>query len=191
MLTIQGGAWSGRRLKALERKGLRPSSGRVKASLFSILESLEWKRSGEPSFSGWRCLDLFAGVGGLGLEILSRGAAHCFFVEKDRAHARVLQENISGLGCEAQTSLLVEPVEKGGWKGLGPFQLILLDPPYAESKLVTLLEGIASDGDIAPGGVILFEHDPKVSFPDIPGLKLHSRRKIGPAGLSVFLGPES
>jgi 16S rRNA (guanine966-N2)-methyltransferase len=185
MLTILGGIWSGRRLKALEREGLRPSSGRVKAAIFSIIESLEWKRSGQPDFSGWRCADLFAGVGGLGLEILSRGAEHCVFVERERAHVKVLKENIQTLGCESQCSVLTEPVEKGGWETMGPYQLVLIDPPYAESQLYGLILRIRPH--LARGGIILFEHDPKVAFGEIEGLELHSTRKLGPAGISVFI----
>jgi 16S rRNA (guanine966-N2)-methyltransferase len=187
MLSILGGAWGGRKLKALERPGLRPSLGRVKAALFSILESLQWKRSGKPDFSGWKCLDLFAGVGGLGLEALSRGAEHCVFVERERAHARILRENIQSLGCAERTTVLVEPVEKGGWEAYGPYDLVILDPPYAESHLVDLLQRLAQGNSLAPGGVLLFEHDPKGEFPAIPGLALHSSRKLGPAGITVFL----
>jgi len=187
MLTILGGAWSGRRLKTLEKEGLRPTSGRVKAAIFSILESLEWKRSGQPDFSGWNCLDLFAGVGGLGLEMLSRGAGRCIFVEKDRFHGKVLKENIKTLGCESQAEVLLEPVEKGGWKARGPFELVLIDPPYAESHLTGLLQVLATGSILASGAIVLFEHDPKVKFADIPGLKLHSQRILGPAGITVFL----
>jgi 16S rRNA (guanine966-N2)-methyltransferase len=187
MLTILGGEWSGRRLKTLEKEGLRPTSGRVKSSIFSILESLEWKRSGKPDFAGWNCLDLFAGVGGLGLEILSRGAERCVFVEKDRAHAKTLQANIQSLGCESRAPVLVQPVEKAGWEVFGPFHLVLVDPPYADSHLVGLLEKLVAENLLAPGGIVLFEHDPKVVFSDVSGLTLHSQRTLGPAGITVFL----
>lgn len=187
MLSILGGHWGGRKLKALERKGLRPTLGRVKAAIFSILESLQWKRSGSPDFSHWKCLDLYAGVGGLGLEVLSRGADHCIFVEKDREHVKVLRENIRSLGCESQTKVLQEEVGKFGWSNLGPFHLILIDPPYETSLLTELLEEIVSRKVLAPEGIILFEHDPKVQFPEVSGLKIHSHRQLGPAGITVFL----
>lgn len=186
MISVLGGQWSGRKLKILEKKDLRPTSNRVKASIFSILESLQWKRSGSPDFSGWNCLDLFAGVGGLGFEALSRGAASCVFVEKDRAHAKLIVANAEILGCESQISLLQQPVEKNGWKELGPFQLVLLDPPYAESQLDELLQALAESSAISPGAIILFEHDPKVKFLEVPGLELHSNRVLGPAGITVF-----
>lgn len=187
MLTIMGGQWSGRRLNVIERDNLRPTSGRVKSSIFSILEAIQWKRIGSPDFSGWQCCDLFAGVGGLGLEMLSRGAAHCTFVEKERAHAKILQENIAILGCETQSKVVQIDVKKIKWADMGPFDLVLLDPPYADSNLPELLECLASGDVVRQGGVILFEHDPKVRL-DVPeNLELHSSRKLGPAGISVFI----
>ena len=187
MLSVMGGAWSGRKLKALDREDLRPTLGRVKAAIFSILESIEWKRSGQPDFSSWRCLDLYAGIGSLGIEVLSRGAESCVFVEKNRSHAKVLQENLRTVGGESQAKVLVEPVEKGGWEKLGPYQLVLIDPPYAESKLPALLERLASPGILAPGAIIVFEHDPKVKQAEISGLTLHSQRVLGPAGITVLM----
>jgi 16S rRNA (guanine(966)-N(2))-methyltransferase RsmD len=188
MLSILGGQWSGRRLKALDREGLRPSLGRVKAGIFSILDALEWKRAGEPpTYAGWRCLDLFAGVGGLGLEMLSRGAEHCVFVEKDRRTAQVLRENIHELDCAAHCEVIQEGVEKKGWQKFGPFHLILLDPPYAESDLSELLSVIAQNDILRPGGVVVFEHDPKVKLSAAGPLRLHSTRTLGPAGISVFV----
>lgn len=188
MLTIMGGEWNGRRLKAMDKEGLRPSSGRVKAALFSIIESIEWKKRGEPpTFAGWNCLDLYAGVGGLGLEILSRGADRCVFVEKDRQTVQLLRANIQTLEAEKRCVVRNEEVGKWGWLGQGPFDLVLLDPPYADSYLPTLLEQLVQSSVLKPGALVVFEHDPKVSYADMPGLSLHSARVLGPAGISVFL----
>ncbi len=186
MLTIMAGEWGGRALKAPEKAELRPSSGRVKSSIFSILEAIQWKRAGAPDFSAWHCLDLFAGVGGLGLEILSRGAAHCVFVEKVRGHARFLEQNIAALQAGKRSTVLVEPAEALGWVSQGPFDLMLLDPPYALAGLPDLL--LAVSPYLKPqGGILLFEHDPKLKFTPPPGCELHSERKLGPAGITVFL----
>ncbi len=187
MITISGGQWSGRKLKVLDRPGLRPTSSRVKAAIFSILESLLWKRSGKPNFSSWHCADLFAGVGGLGLEILSRGAEHCVFVEKERAHAKILRENIQALECEAQTSVVVGDVFAGVWESRGPFDLVMMDPPYAESHLPDLLTRFIERNLVKAEGVILLEHDPKFKAQEIPGLSLHSTRILGPAGITVYV----
>lgn len=187
MLSIIGGQWRGHRLKCLDREGLRPTSARVKASIFSILESIVWKRTGLPDFSHWRCLDLFAGVGGLGLEMLSRRAEHCVFVEKDRAHAKLLQQNIVSLKCEDNATLIVGDVNKVHWEKNGPFDLVLLDPPYADSLLPVLLQRLSEGDALRPGAVILFEHAPGAVQGEIPGLTLHSTRTLGPAGISVYI----
>lgn len=188
MLTILGGQWGGRRLKAIDREGLRPSSSRVKASIFSLLEAIQWKKQGSPSFEGMRCLDLFAGVGGLGIEMLSRGASFCTFVEKERAQARTLQENLKSLECEKQALLLVEDIDKIKWEKLGTFDVILMDPPYAKSaEMPELIEQMMANSVLNAGGILLVEHDPKFRFAELSSLEKHSERTLGPAGISVFV----
>lgn len=187
MISISGGAWKGRKLKVIEREGLRPTSSRVKESIFSILESLLWKRHGSPSFEGLHVLDLFAGIGGLGFEALSRGASKCVFVERERSQGKILKENSVSLACQENVEILLEDVAKGGWKSRGPFQLVLLDPPYAASKLDALLAELGNCAEVEAGAIILFEHDPKVNLVVPDSLSLHSRRELGPAGISVFL----
>jgi 16S rRNA (guanine966-N2)-methyltransferase len=186
MLTILGGHWRGRRLKAIEREGLRPSSSRVKASIFSILEAIQWKRAGSPDFEGWKCADLFAGVGGLGLEILSRGAQSCCFVEKERPQFKVLKENIQSLGCENQTHSIQGDVNLFSWVSEAPFDLILMDPPYAQSNVHSLLNELVAKNVLVTNGIVLIEHDPKIRFEEIQGLEKHSERILGPAGITVF-----
>jgi 16S rRNA (guanine966-N2)-methyltransferase len=187
LITISGGRWRGRKIKAIESDRIRPTSSRVKASIFSILEALVWKRAGQPDFSQWRCADLFAGIGGLGFEILSRGAVHCVFVEIDRPHARILEGNIKSLGCEAQATLHLGDALDAGWERHGPFDLILLDPPYADSHLPGLLARLGAGPALNSGGVVLFEHDPKLRASEVPGLTLHSTRTLGPAGITVYI----
>lgn len=182
-----GGAWSGRKLKALDKEDLRPTLGRVKAAIFSILESIEWKRRGQPDFSDWRCLDLFAGVGSLGIEVLSRGATSCVFVEKNRQHAKILRENLVTVGAETLSRVIVGGVEDEPWEKEGPFHLVLIDPPYKNSLLPELLARLAAPGALAPGGIVVFEHDPKFKPEAVPGLALHSQRVLGPAGITVLI----
>jgi 16S rRNA (guanine966-N2)-methyltransferase len=149
------GKWKGRSLTAPSSPDLRPTLGRVKVSLFSALESLQWKRSGSPDISHWKCLDLFAGVGGLGIEALSRGASSCVFVEANRRHALALRANIESLG--APGFLLEEKVEQGGWKRRGPYDLVLLDPPYAKDKLSELLGELSQSGALGSGAIVAME----------------------------------
>lgn len=188
MLTILGGEWSGRKLKVPDRETLRPTSGRVKSAIFSIIESIQWKRAGQPDFQNWKCADLYAGVGGLGLEILSRGAMSCVFVEKDKRHMQALEQNIISLNCADRSKTILSDVQKLDWTRFAPFDLVLLDPPYKDSDLPSLLKKIGAL--LQKGGIVVFEHDPSVHFGEIPGLTLHSERKLGPAGISVFIRNE-
>jgi 16S rRNA (guanine966-N2)-methyltransferase len=133
-------------------------------------------------------LDLFAGVGGLGLEALSRGAAHAVFVEKDRRHAQFLKKNVQSLNCEEQCSILTQPVDSlEKWHAAGPYDLVFMDPPYALSGLSSLLIKLQLSKVLAPGAILVFEHGPGEDVECPPELTLHSHRKLGPAGLSVFL----
>lgn len=187
MLQILGGEWSGRKLHVPSGAKLRPSSGRVKAGIFSILESIQMKR-GAIGFNGLRCLDLFAGVGGLGLEAMSRGAVSCVFVEKDKRNAQAIKKNALDFGCSTNIAVLPIAVERGeAWQVHGPFDLVFFDPPYEREDETALLALLAQPGLLNPGAIIIFEHDPRHVVKPFSELQLHSERKLGPAGLSVFI----
>lgn len=182
-----GGIWGGRKLQAPKSERLRPSAGRVKLALFSILESYRLKQALPQSLEGQKVLDLFAGVGGLGLEALSRGADHCYFVEVDRIHAKFLQKNIASLEAQERCTVFLEAVEKKSWQRAAPFDVVFLDPPYAFEGLDALLAELAKPGLLSPKALVIFEHDPKRKLTVQAPLRLHSERKLGPAGVSVFI----
>lgn len=185
-----GGEWSGRRLTVPHRANLRPTAGRVKAAIFSILDSIRMKRGLEPGLSGWRCLDLYAGVGGLGLEALSRGAEFTCFVERDRAQIQALDANVQTFQCADRARVCTGDAMRGAslWEKFAPFDLVFLDPPYdlehAERALLVLAQTT-----LRPGAVVIFEHKPGLEIVLPPGWTLQSERKLGPAGLSVLLPP--
>ncbi|RYZ98784.1 MAG: hypothetical protein EOP11_20225 [Proteobacteria bacterium] len=83
--------------------------------------------------------------------------------------------------------MLVGEVEATAFENSGPYHLVLIDPPYKDSLLPDLLRRLASPGVLAPGGIVVFEHDPKFKQPPVPGLSLHSQRTLGPAGITVLL----
>ena len=120
-MRIIGGRWRGTKLAVPDRPGLRPSSDRVRETLFNWLL---------PVVSGARVLDLFAGTGALGLEALSRGAAHATLVERDPGLAASLREAANRLGAEAT----VVAQEALGWLAgqRGRFDVVFLDPPFAD-----------------------------------------------------------
>lgn len=134
MLRIVAGEFGGRRIRAPRGRGTRPTAERIREAWFSALG---------PRLPGAAVMDLFAGSGALGLEALSRGAAHAHFVESDHRVASTIRENIQALAVEERASLTVRDAFAyldGLGRGEEPFDIALADPPYgsnAVSRLVT------------------------------------------------------
>ncbi len=131
---IIGGRWRGTRLDVPDLPGLRPSSDRVRETLFNWLM---------PALPGARVLDLFAGTGALGLEAVSRGAASAVLVERDPALAAALQATVVKL--DAGDRVAVERVDALGWLSAAqgkPFDIVFLDPPFAEGLWARALEAL-------------------------------------------------
>jgi len=170
MTRIIAGDWRGRRLATPRGSDTRPTADRVREALFSSLES---ELGG---FDGLRVLDLYAGSGALGLEALSRGAERADFVEKNRAAAAVIDENIADLGVTRERARVhVGPVARFLGHQSDGFDLIFLDPPYGMAT-EDLTEVVAA---IPPGGLVVVERatrDPFVWPPHRTGLR---ERKYG------------
>lgn len=147
-MRIISGQWRGRALIAPPGDATRPTADRVREALFSMLAS----RVG--SFEGLRVLDGFAGTGALGLEALSRGAAHATFVENDAAAVKALRGNIAAL--KAPADVIPAPIETLG-HAPAPFDIILLDPPYESGLGDTALARLIERGWIAPHALISVE----------------------------------
>ncbi|HEV2865050.1 MAG TPA: 16S rRNA (guanine(966)-N(2))-methyltransferase RsmD [Allosphingosinicella sp.] len=142
-MRIIAGEWRGRPLLAPPGEATRPTSDRAREGLFSMLQS----RLG--SFERLTVADLFAGTGALGLEALSRGAAHCTFVEKDRTALDALRRNVDALGAGERAEVKAQAVEHAPAPAR-PFDLIFIDAPYgtglAQSALDRAAEWLAPDG---------------------------------------------
>jgi 16S rRNA (guanine966-N2)-methyltransferase len=182
MLKITGGALRGRNLKTPPGLDTRPTSAKVRQALFNILAD---------HVRGARLADLFAGPGTLGIEALSRGAAHCLFVEHRREVSQVLRGNLAALGLEASSRVLVADAAQPGLELLisGPLDLVLADPPYNQGQVARLLKLCATDGFLAPGGLLVVEHAPQEPPPDQPGLELVDQRRYGQTLLSFLARP--
>jgi 16S rRNA (guanine966-N2)-methyltransferase len=155
---IVGGEWRGRRLQAPRGTGTRPTSDRAREGLFGALEA----RLGA-GLSGVAALDLFAGTGALGLEALSRGASRAVFVESDESAAGALEANVAALGAGERTTVVRGDAFAGASAravALGPFALLLLDPPYRiEQALVwEAVERLDRDGCLDADPLIVYEH---------------------------------
>ena len=147
-MRIIAGRLKGRRLKAPAWEGLRPTSDKLRETLFNILA---------PRIGGARVLDGYAGTGAVGIEASSRGAAHVTFIEQDRRAVALIEENLRGCGVEGGYT-----IHRGDaatvLPGLGSnaFDLILLDPPYDITTMTAVLE--ASARALSDGGLVVLEH---------------------------------
>jgi 16S rRNA (guanine966-N2)-methyltransferase len=172
-MRIIAGQWRGRPLLSPPGQATRPTSDRAREGLFSMLAS----RLG--SFEDLAVADLFAGTGALGLEALSRGAAHCTFYEKGRAALDTLKRNLDKLGASDRADLRAQPVEHA-LSPAKPCDLILMDPPYGVGLAQAALDRVANVGWLAPGGWLSVETDGEsLAFP--PGLNPQAERRFGKA----------
>ena len=171
-MRIISGAWRGRAIIAPPGDATRPTADRVREALFSMLLS----RLG--SFEGLRVFDGFAGTGALGLEALSRGAAHGTFVERDAAAIKALRTNIAGMKVAAD--VIAAPMEALGTAPRG-CDLIMLDPPYGEGLGEPALARLAERGWIAPHALISVETSRKealVTDYDVLAVRDHGKARL-------------
>ncbi|UWR22730.1 16S rRNA (guanine(966)-N(2))-methyltransferase RsmD [Sulfitobacter sp. S190] len=149
---------------------LRPTSDRVRESLFSALTHRN-------VIEGAQVLDLFAGTGALGLEALSRGAREVLFVENGRVGQRLIAENIEKLGVESATRLMRnDATGLGAWPS-APFDLVFLDPPYGKGMGQSALISAAAGGWLTAGATIVWEESAPMHAPD--GFERTDRKKYG------------
>jgi 16S rRNA (guanine966-N2)-methyltransferase len=149
-LRIVAGNWRSRVLVIADVPGLRPTPERVRETLFNWLA---------PRIQGARCLDVFAGTGALGFEALSRGAAEVMFVEKSRRAARMLEENAEKLGATGARIFHGDAHEFLRTANRKAYDVVFLDPPFAENLLGEVCEQVAATGILADGGVVYLEQD--------------------------------
>jgi len=181
-MRLTGGEGKGRRL-ADPPQGVRPTSGRLKETLFNILGQ---------SIRNAKILDLYAGSGALGLEALARGAERAVFVEKSHKVVPVIRENISRCGFEAKAEIVHGDVLqklRGQLAGQQSFDFIFADPPYADKVMGEVLEIVAEAGLLSDAGLVIFESSSRVEQPLSPGWCLVDKRKVGDTSL-LMLGFE-
>lgn len=148
MMRIIAGALKGRRIDPPDWAGLRPTSDKLRETLFNVLGS---------RVSGARVLDGYAGTGAIGIEALSRGAAHVTFVEADSRAVRLIERNLQRCAV-ADRYVIIRARFADAARRLPArtFDLVLLDPPYGEEDLRSALDGAAPL--VAPDGLLAIEH---------------------------------
>jgi 16S rRNA (guanine(966)-N(2))-methyltransferase RsmD len=178
-MRVIAGALGGRRLLAPRGRDTRPTSDRVREALFSALADV----------SGAAVLDLYAGTGALGIEALSRGAARAVFVERDRAALTVLRQNLQALGLEPRGAVIAQAAERSlaelGRRG--PFQLLLVDPPYADvTTAVDLVGELVARGAVDRAARVVVEHASRDEPPHHAALELQDTRRYGDTCVSRY-----
>lgn len=157
-LRIIGGTWRGRRVKFPDVAAIRPTPDRVRETLFNWLQH---------DIAGRRCLDLFAGSGALGLEALSRGAAHVVFVDREHQVIEQLSDTLAMLG--AQGALLEQRDALRFLQGEPrPFEIVFLDPPFDNDLLPVVCRTLEERGWLAPGAFIYLEAPAHGGAPQVP-----------------------
>lgn len=156
-MRVIAGRFKGRRLKAPTWEGLRPTSDKLRETLFNILA---------PRIEGARVLDGYAGTGAIGIEALSRGAAQVTFVEKDRRAVALIEANLAVCGVEADYTIEGRDLIAALRRGTGAaFDVVWLDPPYDITDISGALD--AASAVLAPGGLIVLERATRRE-PDVP-----------------------
>lgn len=181
MTRIIAGSHGGRRLAAPAGAQTRPTSDRVREALFSSLGTLT-------ELTGARFADLYAGSGSVGLEALSRGAAHVLLVESDPGAARIIRDNIALLRAGASARLVlgkVAAVLSAPPEG-GPYDVVFADPPYAlgDPDVEHVQSALLAGGWLAPDAVVVFERSTRTVVRGAPlswvdGITAERSRRYG------------
>jgi 16S rRNA (guanine966-N2)-methyltransferase len=182
-MRVIAGSLKGRQLKAPTWEGLRPTSDKLRETLFNVLSS---------RVGGARVLDGYAGSGAVGIEAISRGAAHVTFIEQDRRACTLIEENLARCGVQSGYDIIRAAVARGAdslraTPGFVPFDILLLDPPYDQPPADVL----TSVGHLlAPGGVLVLEHTRRQASPESAGGLVRTRLLIsGDSALSLYSCP--
>lgn len=165
-MRVIAGTARGKVLKALPGQDVtRPTIDRVKEAMFSSVQFL---------VPGARVLDLFAGSGQLGIEALSRGATTCDFVDASPQAFAIVRENCRAARVEMKSKLHNCDAFAFLSTARGPFDLVLLDPPYGHGTLAKVLPGLSRV--VAPGGVVLCESEREADLPETAGELVRARQ---------------
>jgi 16S rRNA (guanine(966)-N(2))-methyltransferase RsmD len=176
-MRIIAGDFKGRRLDAPAWEGLRPTSDKLRGTLFNILA---------PRVEGARVLDVFAGTGAVALEALSRGATAATCIESDRRAAKLIEENATLCGELNRCVIIRDVVERVLPRPIagGPFDIIVLDPPYEYAAMADAVTHAGAQR--APDGIVVLEHASRVTPPAAAGLALTRTVKSGDSALSFY-----
>lgn len=189
-MRIIAGKYRSRQLKSLKGLALRPTSDRLRETLFNVLS---------PSIQGARFLDIFAGTGAIGIEALSRGASEVVFLENHPPAAKLIRQNLDALGIRSGFEVLVgdatrnlEKLAARTTNSVPAFDVVFLDPPYADAvEYDRVLTYLSASSLLKRSSIVVAEHSRKLDLPELIG-PLHRYRILrqGDAALSLFAPKE-
>jgi 16S rRNA (guanine966-N2)-methyltransferase len=173
---IIAGSLKGRRVTAPDWEGLRPTSDKLRETLFNVLA---------PHVAGARFLDAYAGTGAVGQEALSRGAAHVTFHDQDRRAIDLIRRNLQQCGCQEGYAIIRVDVATLTALDTQPFDIIFLDPPYGAAPMTSALTAAARL--TAPGTRVVVEHAKRDTPPAVAGpLTLTRQLGSGDSALAFY-----
>lgn len=178
-IRIIGGQWRGRKLTFFDSEGLRPTTDRVRETLFNWLQ---------PHIMGSRCLDLFSGSGALGLEALSREASEVWLVEQNPAIAQHLKQQLSLLNdhkgrvqCGDATALLKQSPDS-------PFEIVFVDPPFRKGLLEECCQLLEANQWLEDEALIYLESEQEIGIPQLPdNWEIIRSKKAGQVGYHLAI----
>ncbi|HEM3601799.1 TPA: 16S rRNA (guanine(966)-N(2))-methyltransferase RsmD [Streptococcus suis] len=178
-MRIVSGSYGGRPLKTLDGKTTRPTSDKVRGAMFNMIG---------PYFEGGRVLDLYAGSGGLSIEAISRGMESAVLVERDRRAQVIIRENIAMTKEADKFQLLAMEARQALNSVGGPFDLVFLDPPYAEQEIEDVITELCRRDLLADDVMVVCETDKAVSLPEeIAELGIWKEKLYGISKVTVYV----
>lgn len=178
-MRVVSGKYGGRPLKTLDGKTTRPTTDKVKGAIFNMIG---------PYFDGGRVLDLYAGSGSLGIEAVSRGMESAVLVEKDRRAQAIVTENIAMTKEVTRFELLKMESSRALEQVTGPFDLVLLDPPYAKEQIIADIEKMAERKLLSEDIMVVCETDKSVDLPEeIADLGIWKQKIYGISKVTVYV----
>lgn len=177
-MRVIAGTARGVPIKAPAGRDVRPTLDRVREAVFNILA---------PRVPGARFLDLYAGSGAIGIEALSRGAAHATFVEADPANVRIISENLAKTRLTDRASCITAPLPGALRRLRGPVDLVYVDAPFDRFDPVALLQALTRETILAPDAWTLLEHPARNQPPQTIGrLARFDQRQYGQVAVSFY-----
>ncbi len=179
-MRVIGGTYGGRRLRSVDGLRVRPTSDRLRETLFNILA---------PRIADSRFLDICAGSGAVGIEALSRGASETTFIEKSRRACSAIEANLAALGIDHKNILNRDAVSalKRLHENQQQFDIVFFDPPYASEIYPQVMESLGTTDLVADGGIVVVEHRAKAPpQEEYGGMRIYRYVRQGESALAFY-----